>query len=382
MRNQAKLVYETVGYWLDTPHSAPPAAVHASSGLDAQLRLQARIDFGSREILGIERIHVDDPRHVDRHFVGIGRNEERDQLARHVDERVVPCPLPKGVETRNRRQRLGDALLRPQRRAHLLRMLANVLRQRAKVDVAEPEHQRRGLHASAFVALLLAGCSQAGTSGSVPSSEAPAHAPANAAAPAGPASGSSSASQAARLALASPNIIYTASLTIRAANVTAAASRATGIVLREGGYVSSEQATIDPADHARSTVSLQLKIPVAAYGTTLATLSAVLGTQTSLTQHAQDVTQQVADVSSLVTSAQDAITQLQALLKRAGSVSDLLSVQEQINAQESSLEALQAQQRALARETSYATVSVTLVSTHRAPARQPHLCHPFSTSMT
>ena len=100
--------------------------------------------------------------------------------------------------------------------------------------------------------------------------------------------------------------------------MTAAASRATGIVLQEGGYVSSEQARIDPADHARSTVSLQLKVPVAAYDRTLATLSAVLGTQTALTQHAQDVTQQVADVGSLVTSAQAAITQLQALLKRAG----------------------------------------------------------------
>ena len=197
------------------------------------------------------------------------------------------------------------------------------------------------------------------------------------------ASGSPSASQAARLALASPDIIYTASLTIRAANVTAAASRATGIALREGGYVSSEQATIDPADHARSAVSLQLKIPVAAYDATLATLSAVLGTQTSLTQHAQDVTQQVADVSSLVTSAQDAITQLQALLKRAGSVSDLLNVQEQINAQESSLEALQAQQRALARETSYATVSVTLVSTqHRAPVKQAKRQRGFVAGLT
>ena len=84
----------------------------------------------------------------------------------------------------------------------------------------------------------------------------------------------------------------------------------------------------------------------------------------------QDVTQQVADVGSLVTSAQAAITQLQALLRRAGSVSDLLTVQEQINTQESSLEALQAQQRALARETSYATVSVTLVSPphHQRPA--------------
>ena len=73
-------------------------------------------------------------------------------------------------------------------------------------------------------------------------------------------------------------------------------------------------------------------------------------------------------MTSRVTSAQDAITQLQALLKRAGSVSGLLSVQEQINNQESGLEALQAQQRALARETSYATVSVTLLSQHRAAA--------------
>jgi Domain of unknown function (DUF4349) len=222
-------------------------------------------------------------------------------------------------------------------------------------------------------ALLLAGCSQAGPAVSAPSSGAP-HAPGTGAA-APPESGASSsrsspAGQAARLVLASPDIIYTASLVIRTANVTAAASRATGIVLRDGGYVSSEQTTIDPADHARSAVSLQLKIPVAAYGSTLATLSAVLGTQTSLTQHAQDVTQQVADVSSLVTSAQDAIAQLQALLKRAGSVSELLSVQEQINVQESSLEAVAAQQRALARETSYATVSVRLVSPqHRAQAR-------------
>ena len=234
-----------------------------------------------------------------------------------------------------------------------------------------------GLMSGAAVAL--AGCSQAGPSVSAQPSGVPASAPHAApggAVPAPPgsgaasASGSSPAGQAARLVLASPNIVYTASLVIRTVNVTAAAGRASGIVLREGGYVSSEQATIDPADHARSAVSLQLKIPVAAYDTTLATLSAALGTQTSLTQHAQDVTQQVADVSSLVTSAQDAITQLQALLKRAGSVSDLLSVQEQINAQESSLEALQAQQRALTRETSYATVSVTLVSPqHRAQAR-------------
>ena len=143
--------------------------------------------------------------------------------------------------------------------------------------------------------------------------------------------------------------------------MTAAAARATSIVTAEGGYVSGEQAVVNPRDPARSTVSLQLKIPVADYAGTLSTLSTVLGTQTSLTQHAQDVTEEVADVSSLVSSAQAAITQLQALLKRAGSISQLLTVQQQISTQESSLEALQAQQRALSRETSYATLTVMLV---------------------
>ena len=78
-------------------------------------------------------------------------------------------------------------------------------------------------------------------------------------------------------------------------------------------------------------------------------------------QQAQDVTENVANVSSRVTSAQAAISQLRALLSRAGSVSDLLSIQDQISQQESDLESLQAQQRALDHETTYATVSLQLI---------------------
>jgi hypothetical protein len=166
----------------------------------------------------------------------------------------------------------------------------------------------------------------------------------------------------ARLVVPGQSIIYTAGLTVRAKDVASAASLATSIVTGAGGYVASEQSTINPAHHARSTVSLVLKIPVAAYQATLRQLSGRLGDQTMLSQQAQDVTGQVADVNSRVISARVAIAQLRALLRRAGSVSGLLSVQEQINAEESTLEALQAQQRALSRETTYATVSLRLVS--------------------
>jgi len=215
-------------------------------------------------------------------------------------------------------------------------------------------------------ALLLAGCSgsSAASSGETRNLGSGATAAAPTAPEAGlpPAARAARTAQPARLALASQSIIFTASLTIQAADVPAAATRATAIATAAGGYVSGENATASPAGRAQARVSLHLKIPVAEYPATLSKLAAMPGTrQISLSQQAQDVTQQVADVGSLVTSAQAAITQLDALLKRTGTVADLLSVQEQINAQESSLEALLAQQRALARETSYATVSIALV---------------------
>jgi Flp pilus assembly protein TadB len=45
-------------------------------------------------------------------------------------------------------------------------------------------------------------------------------------------------------------------------------------------------------------------------------------------------------------------------------------VQEEINSQEANLEALLAQQRSLAHQTSYATISVTVIGQHAAPVKQ------------
>jgi hypothetical protein len=166
-------------------------------------------------------------------------------------------------------------------------------------------------------------------------------------------------------------IIYTASLTVRAADVRAAAARAARLASSAGGYVSSETARFSHRHPADGTILIQLKIPVAGYQATLAALSAHLGTRISLSQRARDVTQTVADVTSRVASARAAIAQLRRLLARAGSVSSLLKVQDQINAQESELEALQSQQRVLAHQTTYGTVSVLLVSRRPPPAARP-----------
>jgi hypothetical protein len=228
--------------------------------------------------------------------------------------------------------------------------------------------------------LFLAGCS-AGSSSSTASSAATAAGPANGEAAAAVPSAAASAPRAAaqgnpggqdaattvRLAPAS-SIIYTAQLTVRAADVSSAAAQAERIAAGAGGYIANETMSANPDHPSEATASVQLKIPVASYPDTLSQLARGLGTQLALRQQAQDVTQQVADVNSQVTSDQAAIAQLRALLRHAGSVADLLSVQNQINNEEASLESMQAQQRALSHQVSYATVTLTLLGPKAKPA--------------
>jgi hypothetical protein len=235
--------------------------------------------------------------------------------------------------------------------------------------------------ASAGTGLLLAACSGTssggggGTAAGRPEFNGSAQ---HAAAVPGPASGAGSAAQPgapAALTLSTQSIIYTADLTLRVKDVTAAGTAATDDVTAVGGYVSSEQEIIPQTRDGIPQINLQLKIPVAQYSQTFAKLSH-LGKPLAHSQQAVDVTQRVADVNSRVASAQAAISQLRALLKKAGSVSQLLSVQNEINSQESNLETLLAQQRALAHETSYATVTVVLVGQHVRPVHKHHKASP------
>jgi len=237
------------------------------------------------------------------------------------------------------------------------------------------------LSAALLAGCLLLGACSTGTNESASSgagsvargAPAPAAQPVNGAA----AAGGSAATQTARLAPASQSIVYTASLTLRSANAMTTAKRAAAIVTSAGGYTSAENA-VAGSGRSGGSVSLTLKVPVAVYPQVLAELSAPsLGRQVSLTQQATDVTQQVADVSSLVSSQEAAITALQRLLRHAANVSQLLQVQQQISTDESSLESLQAQQRALDHETSYATVNMTLRSVARHVARKHRVSSGF-----
>ena len=247
-----------------------------------------------------------------------------------------------------------------------------------------------------IIAVTTAGCSSEAASSSSAASgsssaqlgmaAAPASSAAAAAAPTATGAGSSNgfaaggsgqAASTAKFAPSGQQLIETAQLSVRAKNVADAVSSATQIVTDAGGYVAAENASAGQGNPSQATATVTFKIPAAVYQTTLATLTrAGLGTQLSLSQQAQDVTQQVADVSSRVTSDEAAIAQLRALLAHAGSVGELLSVQDQINSEEGDLESMLAQQSALSHETSYATLTLSLVGPKAAATPRPRQAPP------
>ncbi|MFF3441340.1 DUF4349 domain-containing protein [Streptosporangium sp. NPDC002721] len=154
-------------------------------------------------------------------------------------------------------------------------------------------------------------------------------------------------------------IVYTAEMTVRAKDVTAASDRARQIVTTAGGYLARERSNAHSDGEGSAT--LVFKIPPGNYPGTLDRLGKDLGTRESLQQNTKDVTEQVADVESRLKSAKAALDSLRTLLKRANTIGEVLDVEREVSNRESELESLQARQRTLASQTSMATLTLNLV---------------------
>jgi len=137
--------------------------------------------------------------------------------------------------------------------------------------------------------------------------------------------------------------------------VAGAADRAEAIALGVGGEVDTD----DRSSGRYATASLLLRVPPSSLTSVLGQLGG-LGKEQSRQLSTTDVTEKVADVNSRVASAQQAIVRLRALYANATKVSDVISVESELSQRESDLESLQAQQRALQRQTSLASITLTL----------------------
>lgn len=177
--------------------------------------------------------------------------------------------------------------------------------------------------------------------------------------PAGPARNDAAGAAKAAL-LTSAALIRTADLNVeiaRGQSVAESADRAEQIATDAGGQVYADARSAGTVP----TASLTLKVPGSALVSVLAKLSA-LGKEKSRHTSTEDVTTQVADVSSRVASAQASIDRLRLLFDRATKVGDVIALESELAQREADLESLQSQQRALAAQTSMATVSLELTT--------------------
>lgn len=240
---------------------------------------------------------------------------------------------------------------------------------RAPTLVASHASVRGALVIGLLATLALAGCSASDTSSSgvAPGSATGELAPGVSGSPNStldlPATGKDgSVSTLLPAALADRSIISRASLTVRVKDVKAAARDAATRAASAGGIVAGEQTEAKP-DHPESgNAVLTLRVPGNQLEKVLGQL-ADLGDLVAQDQSAEDVTSQVVDVAARLKSQQASVNRIRLLLARATTIGEIVSIESELSQREAAVESLAAQSKALADQTSLATVTATFVGT-------------------
>lgn len=222
--------------------------------------------------------------------------------------------------------------------------------------------RRRGalLAATALAAVLgLTGCG-AGDSGARDTAGAAAEAPA---ANGGAADKDSAAGAPGAAGAGAPDlrvdqraIIYTGAMRVQVDDVDGAAREVAAAVTRAGGFIGGDQRRSAEAD---AVAELQLRVPAAKFAGVVEEI-AQLGKQQSREISTQDVTEETVDLDARITSQRARVDSARRLLGRATSITDLVSLENELGRREADLASLEAKKRRLSDLTALSTITVSL----------------------
>lgn len=220
----------------------------------------------------------------------------------------------------------------------------------------------RAALATGVALLLAAGCSGSTEGSSAGGSAASEAQPARGQADRAAAQGARDSS-AAEPAKAQPDltrdVIQTAQLTVHTERIGSALAQARAVVRGAGGVISAEQTSAATDGEEQESV-LTLRVPAGRFADVLDQLAG-LGTLQEQQTSSEDVTLQVIDVEARIASAEQALVRLRELLDRAQSLSDVVTLENELLRREADLEALKGQQAYLADQTSLSTITLTLL---------------------
>lgn len=158
------------------------------------------------------------------------------------------------------------------------------------------------------------------------------------------------------------SIIYNGSITVRVDNPDMAAQRAVAVATGSGGFVGSDRRT---SDGNRSQATLELRVPAERFETVVTDL-ARLGHEESRSINTEDVTEQVVDLDARIATQQVSVNRTRALLARANTIAEIVSVEGELSKREAELSSLQARKRRLADLTSLSTITLVLLGPEAA----------------
>ena len=145
-------------------------------------------------------------------------------------------------------------------------------------------------------------------------------------------------------------LVRTATLELSATDVRGTVDRARDIAATEGGYAGRESVREESA-------TLTLHIPSDRFDHALDGLSG-LADVISREQSAEDVTEQVVDLDSRIATQRASVDRVRALLARAGTVDEIVRIEQEVTTREAELESLQQRRQVLAGQAAMSTVTI------------------------
>ncbi len=150
-------------------------------------------------------------------------------------------------------------------------------------------------------------------------------------------------------------VVYTAELTIVAADVRTSLEQTKALAQQSGGYMQQMTST-----------SIVIRVPAEKFDQTIAALEK-LGTVMHRDIKAADVTEDYIDLEIRLRNAKALLAKLLALLDKAADVKEALAVEKEVARVRTQIEQLTGQLNRLKNQVTYATISAKFVATHEAP---------------
>ncbi|GIJ51119.1 lipoprotein [Virgisporangium aliadipatigenens] len=161
------------------------------------------------------------------------------------------------------------------------------------------------------------------------------------------------------------SIVYKGTLNVQVSDVDSKATEAVSLVRAAGGFVGADRRN---KDQIVSTANLTLRVPRDRFAEVLDRL-AKLGTETNRDVSAEDVTAQVVDLNSRIATQTASVERVRALLARAESIGEIVTLEAEVAKREAELESLKAKLNKLADLTALSTITLML----RGPEPDPSI---------